>query len=639
MENYDAVAIDDIGFDIVYCNVDQTEWHSTAQDAIPTHRNPPENRYIIWEDNNGFWTSKETVTGSTPETWHQGRAQLLSVNNEMRVVKPKAWTDRKLKQVVWKMSDRWASSLANGAADNNGIYPFDFHAYQKSFSSDATNYGHNHHYGTPMVPTVRCDRDPRMGEEYNDYFNDDDNLFPDTLGYTVMGSLPAEREWTSGNREWDCVYGNPHNDSTVVCDFPKSCYIRLLRENQKNAVMERTAELQIRYYVKMSGIRKKDGFDMNDHRDMESREDLKATNPWDRSYRRRWSDIPMGKSMHLYGYDFRASETGQNDAGGSNLIFGQSHHPIKHHYLLPEQRNQTFVMNAAVAFFNNFGTVMANMGITNRPVNYVLNTDTQWQQLIANLVELIADMRDAAEDWAANPTEMLRNLKPVVESTSQRTYGFYVIRPSVPIGSVPGLFPTFITSEARHDTDINALASIRMMEDNFRSNMTTLMQEETTVPNEDRMEYGCTVNMLNGAEVPNQLSTVGGGARAIPGIGLTQMDVNRAAAGFPQPMDVWHNSLANDSGLMAFWNKRTQVWLNEYTTGKTVTPYPPTFKRIGKPVFKKQLVTAEVNEFGMWKYNFEDLSFKNMSKWQKGNRKALKDRRLTKVQQRKLRFK
>ena len=66
MENYDAVAIDDIGFDIVYCNVDQTEWHSTAQDAIPTHRNPPENRYIIWEDNNGFWTSKETapiVTG------------------------------------------------------------------------------------------------------------------------------------------------------------------------------------------------------------------------------------------------------------------------------------------------------------------------------------------------------------------------------------------------------------------------------------------------------------------------------------------------------------------------------------------------------------------------------------------------
>jgi hypothetical protein len=626
MENYDAVAIDDIGFDIVYCNVDQTEWHSTAQDAIPTHRNPPENRYIIWEDNNGFWTSKETVTGSTPETWHQGRAQLLSVNNEMRVVKPKAWADRKLKQVVWKMSDRWASSLANGAGDNNGIYPFDFHAHQKSFSSDATNYGHNHHYGSPMVPTVRCDRDPRLGDDYNGYFNDDDNLFPSTLGYTVMGSLPAEREWTSGEREWHCIYGNPHNDSTVVCDFPKSCYIRLLRENQKNAVMERTAELQIRYYVKMSGIRKKDGFDMNDHRDMIPRADLVASNPWDRSYRRRWSDIPMGNSMHLYGYDFRTGEADQVEPGTA-LAFGYSHHPVNQRYLLEEQRNQVFVMNAAETFLNNFGDAMAKMGIINRPIDYVLNTDAQWQQLIANLVELIADMRDLTQDWAANPTQILRQLVPRITASGQNSYGVYAILPQIPTGSKPGSFPVFVESDLRHNSDINALASLKHYESNFYSNMTTLQQLRKTVPAEERMDYGCVSNELNGNTVPNQLSTVGDGATAIPGLGLTMMDFSRMANGYPDPIDIYDPTTTNETGLMAFWNKRTQVWLNEYSTGGTVTPYPPAFGRTGKPMFKKQVVTAEVDAFGRWKYIIEDLTFKNMRKWQKGNRTPLKERR------------
>ena len=219
------------------------------------------------------------------------------------------------------------------------------------------------------------------------------------------------------------------------------------------------------------------------------------------------------------------------------------------------------------------------------------------------------------------------------------TYTTYHKKTDIPLGSKPGNFPVFITSDLRHNSDINALASLRVYEQNFYSNMSTLIQSTKYVTAGEGQVYGCTENELDGNTITNQLNVAAEQNIVIPGWGLTANDGQQGTPIYPVEWEIdGIANLTNESGLIPFWNRRTQVWINEYTKGDTVTPYPPvpTGK---KPMFKKHVVTAEVDGFGFWKYNIEDLTFKNMAKWQKGNRKPLKDRRMTKVQQRKLQFK
>lgn len=337
---------------------------------------------------------------------------------------------------------------------------------------------------------------------------------------------------------------------------------------------------------------------------------------------------------------FRTSEGGAAvDPGGTELLFGQSHHPIDQRYILPSQRHQVFCAQAAETFLTNWGAAMANLGITNRPIDYVLNDDAQWQQLIANMVECIADMRDICTDWYINPNEVLRKLKPRLADDNQRSYTVLTQDVDIPPGSRPGNFPIFVTSDLRHNSDVNALASIKVFEKNFYSNMHMLVQDE--IYTQGRMQYGCTENELNGQTVPNQLNT-GASNGIFPGWGLTCSDGNSNQMRFPN-LTLPHqgfDTLTNESGLIPFWNRRTQVWINEYTNGRAVTPYPPAFGREpGKPNWKKTLVTATVDGFGFWEYHFEEVTFKNHSKFVKGQRQAMKQTRLSKVQKRKQQIK
>ena len=399
-ENFDFVRLKSIGFTVKYVNVDQTTWHSTGGDALPTHRAPGAAEFWVWKDN-GFWSQKSEILGS--DTYGTGRAKLFEVNTNMKTEKPTSWNDRELKRVQWKMSDQWHAdvpTVITGEPDiDAGIVPFDIHAFKKNYGVGALNYSHSHSYpNMAWVPTVGFDIDEREDDAIKHLWRNTDYFWPDTLETTEYQNMnPAKRDFTSGGREYAIHYGNPANQSSNTCKPPLDKYIRLSRSNMRTAEMDLTAELQIEYHVTYEGIRQRQQFDYWDHftrgRDI-------VTNPWMRKYGRTWAfqtNLPNGGSIGAYDLQIGAI-TSDVEVIPPQLSF-EPVFPYATQYayyegLDTDSQTTNSVLDRLITAADNAGlrVIEYEDGKQLYPQTFLVNTPANYAKLLQNILSTFARM-------------------------------------------------------------------------------------------------------------------------------------------------------------------------------------------------------------------------------------------------------